>query len=123
MPESVEKYFNIQPKITRDYLKELRNCIFEAAPQAQETINYKIPAYALTINGKRDHQIMIAGFKKHVGLYPHPTVIKHFNRELKDYKQGKGSVQFSLDKPLPKKLIVRMVAYRLKLLSKESSVV
>jgi hypothetical protein len=41
-------------------------------------MNYKIPAFALVEEGKRDQQIMIAGFLKHVGFYPHPDVIEAF---------------------------------------------
>lgn len=45
--------------------------------------------------------------------------MEKFSDELKDYKKGKGSVQFPLDKPLPKELIIRMVRYRKELLEKE----
>jgi uncharacterized protein YdhG (YjbR/CyaY superfamily) len=60
---------------------------------------------------------MIAGYARHVGLYPHPTTMEHFDAALKGYKKGKGSVQFPLDEPLPTALIERMIAYRAKLLS------
>jgi uncharacterized protein YdhG (YjbR/CyaY superfamily) len=58
---------------------------------------------------------MIAGYKKHVWLYPHPSVIEKFDKELEGYKKAKGSVQFPLDKLLPKDLIVRMVQNRAEL--------
>jgi uncharacterized protein YdhG (YjbR/CyaY superfamily) len=32
--------------------------------------------------------------------------IAAFSNENKEYKQGKGSVQFPVDKPLPKELII-----------------
>jgi len=117
--KTAEEYFNSQPENTRKTLKELRNCVFEAAPGAIEMINYNIPAYALVEGGKRDQQIMIAGFKNHVGLYPHPRVMEHFDHELEGYKKGKGSVQFPLDKALPKQLIVKMVRYRIELLNEQ----
>lgn len=62
---------------------------------------------------------MIAGYKKHVGLYPHPTTMEKFTEELKDYKQGKGSVQFPIDKPLPCELIVDMIKFRKRLIDEE----
>jgi uncharacterized protein YdhG (YjbR/CyaY superfamily) len=71
--------------------------------------NYDIPAFSLVENGKRDQQIMIAGYGKHVGFYPHPETIALFREELKEYKQAKGSVQFPNSKPIPKDLIKRMV--------------
>jgi uncharacterized protein YdhG (YjbR/CyaY superfamily) len=116
---SAEAYFNAQPETTRKVLMELRKCILDVAPDALEMVNYNIPAYALVPGGKRDQQIMIAGFAKHVGLYPHPAVMEKFARELDGYKKGKGSVQFPLDRPLPIDLIMRMVKYRIELLTKD----
>ncbi len=86
-----------------------------------ELLNYNIPAYTLTENGKRAEQIMIAGYKKHVGLYPHPTTIEKFDAELSEYKRAKGSVQFPLNKPLPKELIEKMIRYRMELLNKQNT--
>lgn len=113
---SVKDYFDSQPESVKEALVHLKGCIYKAEPNAIEMINYNIPAYALIEGGKRDQQIMIAGYKKHVGLYPHPTVIKQFDNELSAYKKGKGSVQFPIDKPLPKELIVKMVKYRVELI-------
>jgi uncharacterized protein YdhG (YjbR/CyaY superfamily) len=118
--DSVEDYFNAQPEKVKNALYLIKQCILEVAPEAKELLNYKIPAYALVNGGKRDQQIMIAGYKNHVGLYPHPTTMEKFEKELQDYKSGKGSVQFSLDKPLPKDLIIRMIEYRFSLLSEPS---
>ena len=55
---------------------------------------------------------MMAGYAKFVGFYPFPTTMSAFFGELKAYKRGKGSVQFPLNKPLPKDLIIRMVKFR-----------
>ena len=113
---SVAEYFDAQPELTKQALLELKECILKAEPKATELFNYNIPAYALIEGGKREQQIIIAGYKKHVGLYPHPTTIEKFDRELSAYKKGKGSVQFPLDKPLPKDLIIKMIKYRMTLL-------
>ncbi len=114
--KSVEEYFNSQPEKTKSTLLELKNCILKVVPNATELFNYNIPAYALIKDGKREQQIMIAGYKKHVGFYPHPTTMEKFESELTEYKRGKGSVQFPLDKPLPTELIERMIKYRVELL-------
>lgn len=113
----VEEYFNAQPKETRKLLNELKACILKAEPNATELFNYKIPGYSLVEGGKREQQIMIAGYKNHVGFYPHPTTIEKFMSELNEYKLGKGSIQFSLAKPLPKELIEKMAKYRVELLN------
>lgn len=116
--KTVTDYFNAQPEHTKKALIELKKCIRNVQPNAEELFNYNIPAYALIKGGKREQQIMIAGYKNHVGLYPHPTTMEKFESELSKYKTGKGSVQFPLDTPLPKELIERMVRYRLELLIK-----
>jgi len=115
---SVEDYFNAQPEKVKNALLLMRQCILKVVPEAKERFNYSIPAYALIEGGKREQQIMIAGYKNHVGFYPHPTTMEKFEKELKDYKKGKGSVQFPIDKPLPKDLIIKMVEYRLSLINK-----
>jgi len=117
-PKTVADYFNAQPEQTKKVLLELKKCIFKVKPDALELFNYNIPAYALVKGGKREQQIMIAGYKNHVGFYAHPTTMEKFESELSEFKRGKGSVQFPLDKPLPKELIERMVRYRLKLVER-----
>lgn len=110
--ETIDDYIANQPKEVQIVLQELRSIINEAAPDAIEILNYKIPSFILVKTGKRDQQIMMAGYAKFVGFYPFPTTMVEFADELKDYRQGKGSVQFPLDKPLPKDLIIRMVKFR-----------
>lgn len=119
-PKTVDDYFNAQPEKTKKALIELKKCILKIIPNATELFNYNIPSYSLVEGGKREQQIMIAGYKKHVGLYPHPTTMEKFESELSEFKRGKGSVQFPLDKPLPKDLIVRMIKYRMELLNKKN---
>ncbi len=106
------EYLKTQPETTQKALNELRNYILEAIPDAIETINYKIPAFALSKDGKRDKQIMIAGYKNHIGFYPQPDTIGAFLEELQEYKFAKGSVQFPLNKTIPKELIIKMVRYK-----------
>lgn len=110
--ETVDDYINSQPHHVQIMLSELRNIIKEAAPEVEEILNYKVPSFTLVPSGKRDQQIMMAGYAKFVGFYPFPSTMAKFSNELKEYKQGKGSVQFPLNKPLPKNLIIKMVKFR-----------
>lgn len=109
----VDAYIDAQPNETQRALRELRALIHQAAPGATELMNYGIPAFALVPGGKRDQQIMIAGYKKHVGFYPHPDVIAAFGAKLTAYTSAKGSVQFPLDQAIPKALVIEMVKHRL----------
>ena len=58
--------------------------------------------------------VYFAGYKNHIGFYAMPTGHTNFKKELSVFKQGKGSVQFPLDKPLPLKLITRIVKFRVR---------
>ena len=83
--------------------------IRKAAPGAEETIKYRMPTF--TLNG---NLVYFAAFKNHIGFYPVPTGIEKFKKELAVYEQGKGSVQFPLDQPIPYSLISKIVKFRVK---------
>jgi uncharacterized protein YdhG (YjbR/CyaY superfamily) len=110
--KEVDTYIATQPPETQRALEVLRSCIWLAAPGVSELMNYNIPAFALVKGGKRDEQVMIAGYPKHVGFYPHPDVIDAFVDRLAGYKFAKGSVQFPLNEPIPKALVIEMVKLR-----------
>ena len=96
-----------QPEI-QEILQKIRATIHEVAPECAESISYQMPAFSF--NGKP--LAYFAVFKKHIGFYPAPKGIDEFKKDLSAYKQGKGSVQFPLDKPVPFELIKRMVQFR-----------
>jgi len=113
--KEVDDYISSQPPAAKLALEELRACIWRVAPYVSELMNYKIPSFALVKDGKRDQQIMMAGFSKHVGFYPSPAVIEAFADRLGGYTFAKGSIQFPLNKPIPQELVIEMVKYRLSL--------
>lgn len=110
--QSIDEYIADQPTEVAAALEQVRAMILEAVPDAEQLLNYGIPAFTLLKGGKREQQIMIAGYAKHIGFYPHPTAIEAFADELADYKYAKGSVQFPLNKAMPEDLILRMVLWR-----------
>lgn len=114
--KTVDEYIDSFDGITKEYLQQFRLIIHRAVPDTTELINYNIAAFTLVDGGKRDQQVMIAGYARHIGFYPHPSTIEHFWGMLDGHKKAKGSVQFSLVEALPEKLIIDMVKYRKKLL-------
>ncbi len=98
------------PKGALPKMAEMRALILEAMPEADEVMKYGIPTM---MHGKA--AVHYAGYKTHIGFYPTPEVIQHFQNELSSFKWAKGSIQFPLDTPLPASLIKRMVEYRLEL--------
>lgn len=107
---TVDNYIRSFPENVQVILKQIRAIIKENAPEAEESFAYQMPAYKTY--GKP--LVYFAGFKNHIGFYATPTGHAKFEKELSKYKQGKGSVQFPLDKPLPLDLIARMVKFRVK---------
>ena len=107
---TIDEYIEASPKDVQGILQRLRLTIRKAAPEAAETISYQMPTFKL--NGKG--LVYFAAFKNHIGLYPIPSGIEAFKKELSRYKQGKGSVQFPIDKPIPYDLVRRIVRFRAK---------
>jgi len=105
---SVDEYIGTFPKETQKILEELRATIKAAAPEAEEKISYQIPTF--TLNGK--YLIYFAGWKNHISLYPIPSGSEAFNKEVSQYAAGKGTLKFPIDKPLPLKLITKIVKSR-----------
>jgi len=105
---SIDEYIAEFPAETREKLQDIRALIRTTAPDATESIAYAIPTFDL--NGR--HLVHFAAFQKHIGLYPTPSGMVAFSKELEPYKSGKGSAQFPLDQPLPMDLIRRIVEFR-----------
>lgn len=108
-PKTVTEYINAAPKETRAKLREMRAIVRKAAPGAVEGLKWSMPSYS--------HRTILLNFapaKTHIGLYPGPVLIKLLAKDLTNYKTSKGTIQFPLDKPLPKTLIKKIVALRVK---------
>jgi uncharacterized protein YdhG (YjbR/CyaY superfamily) len=108
--KTVDEYITTFPKETQLLLQNVRVAIKNKAPEAIESITYGMPAYQT--NGKP--LVYFAGYKNHIGFYATPTGHTEFANELSKYKQGKGSVQFPIDHPIPYWLIEQIVVFRVK---------
>ena len=88
-------------------LHTMRSTIQKAAPKAEESISYGMPAYKLG-----GPLVYFAGYAKHIGFYPTPSGIANFKKELAPYPTSKGAIQFPIDKKLPVGLITKIVKFR-----------
>lgn len=107
---TVDEYLSACPGRKRNLLEELRKTIRKAAPEAEEIISYNMPAYKV-------HGMLVyfAAHKGHIGFYPGNTVVNEvFKDKLKMYKTLKGTIQLPYERPIPVKLITKIVQYRLK---------
>jgi uncharacterized protein YdhG (YjbR/CyaY superfamily) len=107
--QSIDEYLSALPQPARDAAASLRDAIRQAAPQAEETISYNMPAFKW--NGIL---VWYAAFKNHIGFYPKPSAIGAFQSELAPYKTSKGAIQFPNDKPMPLSLVKKIVKFRVK---------
>jgi len=90
-------------------LERIRRIIRKAAPEAEERISYKMPAFAL--NGML---IYFAAFKGHIGIFPPIKGDAALQKDMAPYRGPKGNLKFPLDSPMPYGLIERIVRFRLK---------
>ena len=106
--KTIDEYISAFPKNVQDALQEIRQTIKSAAPEAEETISYHMPAFKL----KGSDLAYFAGFKKHIGLYP--PAPKAFSRQTAPYAGPKGNLKFPIDEPIPLDLVRRIVQYKAK---------
>lgn len=102
---SIDEYIDTFPENVQTILKQVRKTIKAAAPKAEEKISYGIPTF--TLNGK--YLIYFAGWKHHISIYPIPVGDESFNEEVAQYVSGKGTLKFPINKPMPLKLITKIV--------------
>jgi len=107
--KSIDAYIAKFPQDIQNILSKIRKCIKQAAPNAKESMSYGVPAF-------KHNGILInyAAFKNHIGLYPTPSAIKRFQKELTPYKQATGTIRFQMDKPIPYDLITKIAKFRYK---------
>jgi len=106
---TVDAYIAAQPPERQSKLKQLRKIILKAAPKAEESISYGMPAYKL--HGPLAY---FANFKNHYSLFAMPAAVDVFKEELAGYETSKGTIRLPHDKPLPAKLISDIIRFRVK---------
>jgi uncharacterized protein YdhG (YjbR/CyaY superfamily) len=106
---AVQAYIASFPPKIRARLEAVRRTIRKAAPQATESISYRIPAYKL------DRIVVyFAGFKQHIGLYPPVRGNAALEKAVAKYAGPKGNLKFPHDQALPLALIGRITRFKVK---------
>ena len=108
-PTTIREYLEAAPKEARNKLRRMLACIRKVAPGAEESLKWSMPAFSY-------NRILVtfAAHKNHISLYPTPSALKAFAKELASFATASGSIQFPLQKPLPLPLISKMVAFRVR---------
>lgn len=108
-PATIDTYIAAFSPEIQNILQRIRQIVREAAPEAQEVISYRMPAF-------RQAGILVyfAAFKNHIGLYPPVSGDADIEQAIAPYAGEKGNLRFPFDKPIPYDLIARITALRLK---------
>ncbi len=93
-PKNIDEYIAGFPNDVQLILEKIRETIKKAAPNAEETISYQMPAFRLS-----GYLVYFAAFKNHIGFFPMPSAIEKFKKELSVYEGAKGSVRFPFHFP------------------------
>jgi uncharacterized protein YdhG (YjbR/CyaY superfamily) len=107
-PKSVDEYLAGIPEPARGTLNKIRAAIRSAVPpEATEAISYGIPTFSY-----KGSLVWFAAFSSHCSLFPTAAVIEAFKNELKGLSTSKGTIRFPTDKPLPTRLVKKLVKAR-----------
>src|SRR5947209_11607691 len=108
--KTVDEYLAAVKPDQRTALAKLRRTIRAAAPKAEESISYGIPAFRL--NGRS--LVFFGAWANHCAFYPGNSVtFKKFRNDLKAFHISKGTIRFSPEKPLPAALVKKLVKARM----------
>lgn len=105
---NVDEYISNFPSETQKIIEKIRGMAREYVPSdSTEAIKYGIPT--IQVSGK--NAFHFAGYDSHIGLYPASDEVIARIPELKDYRTGKGTFQFKLNKPIPYELIEKYIIF------------
>ena len=108
-PATVDEYLAELPEKERTVLSNIRKTIKATAPKADEGISYGMPGY-------KYHGMLVyfAAFKNHCSFFPGSSMLELLGEDVKKYKTSKGTLQFTVDKPIPASLVKKIVKTRMK---------
>ena len=107
----IDRYLAGVEEPERSTLEALRRSILEVVPDADQCLSYGMPAFKVrgkTVAG-------FAAFKNHLSYLPHSgSVLATLGDDVAAYEKSKGALKFAVDKPLPKRLVKKLVVTRLR---------
>jgi uncharacterized protein YdhG (YjbR/CyaY superfamily) len=110
-PQEIDRYLAALDEPKRSTLEALRMSILEIVPEAEQGISYGTPAFK--VQGKA--VAGFAAFKSHLSYVPHSgSVLATLQDDTALYETSKGSLKFAVDKPLPKRLVKKLISARMR---------
>lgn len=109
--DDIDAYVAALEEPKRSTLEALRKAIMEVVPEAEQGLSYGAPAFKVqgkTVAG-------FAAFKNYLSYLPHSGgVLAELGDDVASYETSKGSLKFAVDKPLPKRLVKKLVTTRIR---------
>ena len=112
--QTLDEYLDKITPSQKVEFERIRKIVKELVPEVEETISYGIP----TFKHKGTYLLYFGTFKDHMSLFPGAGIIGELKEEFKRYKVAKGTLQFTSEKPIAKELVKKIIAIRLKSISK-----
>ncbi len=110
-PGEIDRYLAALDEPKRSTLESLRKSIMEILPGADQGISYSVPAFKVegkTVAG-------FAAFKNHLTYVPHSgSVLATLHDDIDQYETSKSALRFAIDKPLPKRLVKKLITARMR---------
>ena len=106
---SINEYVSSLPENAQKAMSEIIATIKAKVPNAEEHISYNMPAFK--VNG--EYFVHFSAWKNHIGMYPIPAGNEAFQKQIEPYRSAKSSLNFPLDKPMPIKLIEKVIKFRI----------
>ena len=107
---TVDDYLADQPRDVRDTLEHVRRSVLAVVPGATQKIGYGMPGFY--VDGRP--LVYYSAFKEHCSLFPASgAVIERLADDLEGYSLAKGTIRFPIGKPLPARLVKKIVEAKL----------
>ena len=107
--KDIDSYLALQPENVRFVLEKLRQKIRSIVPDAEEVISYQMPTFKF-------HGALVgfAAFKNHCSFFPYSSkTLIQFEDDLWEFNHSKGTIRFTIEKPLPEEFVEKIVKMRM----------
>ncbi|MEO5627414.1 MAG: DUF1801 domain-containing protein [Candidatus Saccharimonadales bacterium] len=101
----IDDYLKNLPSDQKQNLEHIRSLAKGLVPEAEETIGYGMPV--LKYKGK--YLLGFAPFKDHMSIFPGAEAVELMSAKLTGFKTSKGTVQFTVKRPIPDQLLTEII--------------
>jgi uncharacterized protein YdhG (YjbR/CyaY superfamily) len=105
---TVDSYLSAVPEPERQALEHIRSAVVRLVPGVEQLISYGMPGFKY----KGKYLLGYARFRDHLSLFPTSEPIELLEHKLAAFKLFRGTIQFTLDSPIPDPLLEEIIQIR-----------